>query len=285
MTWPNGFQVLCLVVLAAAYALYLRQVPAHERRRVVIEMLLVAVGAWAAEETSIVRYAVYGYPDWWWLRLDEVPILIVAIWPMVVMSARSVVTGLFPARRGVTRALLVGLVVVVDASLVEVLAVRAELWGWTLPGYLGVPIIGILGWAFYAAAITWALERWGDSPLRITTPIIALGLTHALLVAAWWGLFKWASVPLPALAIYLVTLMAIAASFALLKFRERRIPWQIALPRMLAAAVFVILMLVVQVGSDIVYAFHWLHLAAVAMVYTTAVRWPVSAPAPRRVET
>ncbi|MCC6624136.1 MAG: hypothetical protein IT385_22995 [Deltaproteobacteria bacterium] len=272
MTWPDLFQTLCLAVLAAAYALYLRAVPAADRRRAVLELALVALGAWASEETSILRYGVYAYPDWWWLRLDRVPLVVVLIWPMVVMSARAVVDGLFPARRGASRALLVGLVVVVDASLVEVLAVRAELWAWTLPGYLDVPVIGILGWGAYAAAVTWALERWPRRPW--VAPALALGLTHLALVALWWGLFKWASVPLPGFVVHLVTLAAIVVAMVLLKHRSRRIAWQVALPRMLAASVFVVLLAQVQLGAEGPLAFHWLHLMAVALVYVTAVRWP-----------
>jgi len=229
--------------------------------------------AWAAEETSILRYGVYAYPEWWWLRLDRVPIMIVLIWPMVVMSARAVVDGLFPARRGVARALLVGLVVVVDASLVEVIAVRGELWAWTLPGYLDVPLIGILGWGAYAAAVTWALERLPQTAAA-AAPVMALGLTHAALVLLWWGLFKWASVPLPAFAVHLAALVAVASAMLLLKHRSRRIAWQVALPRMLAASVFVLLLIEAQVRAAAPLAFHWLHLFAVALVYVTAVRWP-----------
>jgi len=285
MTWPDVFQAMCLVVLALAYTLYVRGLPAGptgvDRRRLALEIGLVALGAWASEETSILRYGVYAYPDWWWLRLDQVPLLIVAIWPMVVLSARGVVDAIFPGRRGLGRAALVGLVVVIDASLVEVLAVRAELWGWTLPGYLDVPVIGILGWGFYAAAVTWALERWdsrgADPRLAPLVPLVALALVHTLLVAAWWALFKWASVPLPGLAVQLFAVGAVAASLFVLKDKRRRIPWEVALPRMLAACVFVVLLVEVQVRAEAPLAFHWLHLFAVALVYLTAVRWPARA--------
>ncbi|MFO0748249.1 MAG: hypothetical protein U1F43_21695 [Myxococcota bacterium] len=274
MTWPHLFQALCVVVLAAAYALHLRQVAPEERRAALVDIALVALGAWLAEETSIVRYRVYGYPDWWWLKLDEVPILIVAIWPMVVLSARAVVSGLFPAAVGVRRALLVGLVVAVDASLVEVLAVRAGLWSWTLGGYLGVPIIGILGWSFYAAGMSWALDASTRSRLpRWATPLVALAITHALLVAAWWALFKWVSVPLPLLSVYLFALAAFAGTFALLARPTRRIALAVAVPRVLAASVFVLLLVVRTAESGELDSFHWLHLAAVALLYVTAVRW------------
>lgn len=273
MTWPHLFQAICVVVLAAAYVLHLRMVPAGpERRAAIIELGLIALGAWLAEETSILRYRVYGYPDWWWLKLDEVPVLIIAIWPMVVASARALVSALFPAVVGVRRALLVGAIVVLDATLVEVIAVACGLWSWTLPGYLDVPIIGILGWAFYAAGVTWALERF---PLRkFLAPLIALAITHALLVASWYGLFKWASVPLPPAATYVFALIMIAGAFYLLKRPQRRMSVALAVPRMIASSVFVLLLVEAQLRSGHVAAFHCMHLFATALVYLTAVRWP-----------
>lgn len=273
MSWPGLFQALCLAVLAAAYYLYLRQVSPNRdaRIRVWTEIGLIALGAWLAEETSIVRYGVYGYPDWWWLKIDQVPLLIVGIWPMVVLSARMVVASLFPRAVGWRRALYVGAIVALDASLVEVLAVRSGLWGWTLGGYLGVPLIGILGWGFYAGAITWSLERLAD---RWVAPIVALGLTHVGLVVAWWLLFKWISVPLPPALVYLFALAAIAGCFALLRQPRRRMSIAIAIPRVLAASVFVLLLVVRTFAEGALDTFHWLHLAAVALVYSTAVRWP-----------
>jgi len=268
MTWPDPFQALCVVVLAIAYALYLRSVPRAQRRDALLELALIAIGAWAAEETSIIRYHAYGYPDWWWLKLDEVPLLIVAIWPMVVTSARTLVTALFPEVRGLRRVLLVGLVVVVDATLMEVLAVNARLWAWTLPGYMEVPLIGILGWAFYAMGITYALERWP----RAWSPIIALAITHALLVVSWYACFKWASVELPLATTYLYVLAMVVGVFWLLRHPTRRMSLQVAVPRMIAASVFVVLL--VTRSTEHLPSFHWLHLAATAMLYLTAVRWP-----------
>ena len=78
--------------------------------------------------------------------------------------------------------------VVADASLIEPISVASGLWSWSEPGPFNVPIIGILGWGFFAFGAAYAIERG--------RPLLALvgGLftTHALLLLAWWAFLRWA---------------------------------------------------------------------------------------------
>ena len=53
-------------------------------------------------------------------------------------------------------ALLGAAIVLADASLIEPIAVRAGLWRWTEPGLFAVPLVGIVGWAFFAWAAAFA---------------------------------------------------------------------------------------------------------------------------------
>ena len=80
-----------------------------------------------------------------------------------------------------------------DAALIEPIAVRAGLWGWTEPGVFSVPVIGILGWGFFAAAVTACLElrRGRGIPWSVLTIIVPPVATHAALVVSWWGIFRW----------------------------------------------------------------------------------------------
>jgi hypothetical protein len=109
---------------------------------------------------------------------------------MIVQSARDVARELWPDACGPSRAALVALLVLVDATLMEAIAVANGLWSWAEPGYLGVPPIGILGWVFFAAPVAWALEG-----VRLDRAIAgclgAVLATHALLLATWWGGLRW----------------------------------------------------------------------------------------------
>ena len=152
MDWTL-FQLACIAVLAFAYGLLTWQTPRGERGHLWMLVLLIAAGAWLGEETSILRYRFYGYPDSWWLKLDEVPFLVVAIWPLVVLTADQVIRALWPGLSRITHAAAIAAMVFVDASLVETVAVAADLWWWVEGGYLGAPLIGLVGWAAYAFSI------------------------------------------------------------------------------------------------------------------------------------
>ncbi len=167
MNWPL-FQTACLVVLAFAYALLYRDTAPSERRRLTTTIVLIALTSWAAEETSILRYGFYGYPDTWWLKLDEVPLIVVLIWPLVVLTADQVIRALFPGLSRIGHAFAIGLMVFIDASLVETVAVASDLWFWVEGGYLGAPLIGLIGWAAYAFSIALVLPSHPKSPSPVT---------------------------------------------------------------------------------------------------------------------
>jgi hypothetical protein len=269
------FQAICLAVLALAYAVTWMTTPRAERRTLLTTIVAIAFGAWLAEDTAILRYRFYAYPDWWWLKLDEVPALVIAIWPVVVISSRAVVTRLWPGLAGWRLAAAVGLAVTLDATLIETIAADASLWRWAEGGYLGVPLIGMLGWGAYAAAIVFALDfrpRGFAMPVW-ASPLIALALTHALLVAMWWGGFRWfARGDLP-LSLAWVALGAGALFGALLFMRRREgrlVGAAVSLTRMLAASVFVVLLM--HSDTERTDAL-WIHLGAVALPYLASVDW------------
>ncbi len=185
---PSWFQPAAAIVLAFAYALALLARPAGERPRYFLECAAIVAAAWLGEESCIRLYAFYSYSGDWWLFLSHLPVLIVAIWPLIVQSARSVVKELWPDARH--QFLLVALVVLVDASLMESIAVANGLWSWVEPGYLGVPLIGILGWVFFAAPAALALES-RSLGRAIAGCFAAVLATHALLLATWWGILRW----------------------------------------------------------------------------------------------
>jgi hypothetical protein len=293
------FQVICTVVLLATFGLMLMvATPRAARAAFLADALVIAVGAWLAEETSILRYAYYFYGDVWWVMADEVPVLVVLIWSVVVLSSRAVVRHLFPGLGGWRLALGVGLAVTVDASLIETVAVDARLtlggvlapeprlWWWSEEGYLGVPLIGMLGWGAYAAAITaalgWARGGPGEASARPTpgvggrlalAPLLALAGTHALLVAMWWGglrFFLRGPLPEASLAVGVAAGLALAGLVLARRREVGGLPPRVAVPRMMAAAVFFVLLGFSPRAEPWPL---WVHLGAVALPYLALTDW------------
>jgi hypothetical protein len=260
------FEALCVAVIAITLALMART---RRPAELALEYTALAAAAWIGEETCVAWYGHYHYAAAWHGRLARVPALVALIWPLVVLSARGVVSGLWPAARGAGRVLAVGLVVTIDASLVEVVAVRAGLWAWTEGGHLGVPLIGIFGWGAFAASAEACALAGAALPGRarrlgpLLTPALAPWLTHGLLVAAWWLLLRhvlrgdlgWGSV----LALPLVGGAAAAAVV-----RARRAGGAVgpatAAPRAIAALLFLSLLLATAPAAWPL----WLHVAAVS---------------------
>ena len=236
------------------------------------EVAAVAVGAWAGEEICIRVYTAYQYAPGWTVFLDRVPLAIVLIWPAVVLSARAVqrVTGV-PA----------GLVVLYDACLIEPIATHAGLWSWSLPGGFGVPPIGPVGWACYAAAACWLLDLRGPAVsaargaqraaafAQVRAAVMAPLIAHAGILAAFWGALRWVQAEIPALA-------AVAASTcagvlaALLARRRPRLPWREAIPRAAAACIFAGLLLAAPDRMLLLYA------APFALPWLSLLDWRLS---------
>lgn len=266
------FELACVVVVIATLAATARRTPP---RALAIDYALLAIAAWLGEESCVAIYRFYAYGAQWDARLVDVPILVPLIWPLVILSARSVATALWP-RATRLRPLLVGAVVAFDASLVEVIAVRAGLWSWAEPGHLGVPLIGMLGWGYFALGADAALSlRLEGSELRrallprLATLVAGPLAAHALIQLTWWGGFRWGlRRDLGEAALIGVALIGAALLVPVLSARRagHTIPPSIALPRIIAAGLFFVL-LMLTAPTEIPL---WIHTAAVAVPYLAA---------------
>ncbi len=150
--------------------------------------LLLAVAAWATEDSCIRAYGLYSYLPVWTLFLDCTPVVVVLTWPVIILSAVTIVRR-FAGESKMKRALLTVLVVTLDAAFIEPIAVRAGLWEWRTGGPFGVPVIGILGWGIFAGfCVFFLVERRTGGILRGLSGIALVGIsTHALLCLVWWG--------------------------------------------------------------------------------------------------
>jgi hypothetical protein len=260
------FELACVAIVVLTLAAMARRTP---WRALLTDYALLAIAAWIGEQTSISLYAHYTYADEWDARLVDVPILVPLIWPLVILSARDVATGLFPRHRGLERAAIVGAIVAFDASLVEVIAVRADLWSWAEAGHLGVPVLGILGWGFFALGADLVLSRTQMPAASVV--VIAPAIGHLLITASWWALFKWTIRGELGIA-SLIALIGIAVAIAIVVLRARRrgdaIPFEVAWPRMIAATLFFVLLVTVAADD----AALWAHVACVAVPYFAATR-------------
>jgi hypothetical protein len=265
------FELLSVVVIAATLAAMARRRGSTGGWQVLLQdYAALALAGWIGEESCILLYRHYAYADGWHLRLHEVPLLVPLIWPLVILSAREVCSGLFPSATQRWRPLIVGAIVVIDASMVEVLAVRAGMWRWAEPGHLGVPLIGILGWGFFAAAAELVLGS--DRKERRALVIVAApALTHLALVLVWWGGLRWIARGSlePASLVAVAALSVLATALVIARRRAgHAIERAVAGPRVFAAALFFAL-LVSTAARDLPL---WAHVVAVAVPYWAGTR-------------
>lgn len=254
-------QIACLAIVATF--LVLRARLEAEPLALFRRLFLLALAAWAGEDTCIRAYGFYEYSQSWWLFLDKVPLLIVLIWPIVIQSARDLGTCLWAGRdRPNARrvALTVFGLVLADASLIEPISVQSGLWRWTEPGIFAVPPIGILGWAYFAALAVYLFERaaWKHDPWQeALVLLIAPAGTHVLLVASWWGALRWINVPLPAWpAPILAWLISVPLAARAIQLRTRqRVPPILLWLRLPAALFFFVLLGIHGRGSGALVAY------------------------------
>ena len=268
------FEILSLVVVVATLLALARTTP---WQTLLAQYFTLAVAAWIGEDLCIRLYQYYAYADGAFMGragchffIDRVPLLSIVIWPLVILSSRSVVISLWP-NAGQLTPLFVGLAVTFDASLIEVIAVRARYWFWADPGHLDVPILGILGWGFFAFGASLTLfrpEKWRYLAALVTGPLVG----HALVIASWWGLFRWLPrvdlVPWSFLALWF---FSSAITYLVLRAKQlgNGVPWTVNAPRMIATVLFVSL-IATTAKTEWLY---WLHATAVAVPYLAAAQF------------
>lgn len=213
-------------------ALFVLSQPARERPRMLRHALLIGSAAVLGEEMCIRLYGMYAYSPFWRITPGVVPLMVGCIWPAVVLSARGVVSALW----GRPVALAVGAMVLLDATLVEAVSVHCGLWRWTEGAAFGVPFIGLWGWAAFAFAASLMLDRNGPALVR---GAVAVVMTHALLLVAWWGALRWMlRAPLEPVALAAASTVVCVGLCGVLRSRRGSVPLALMAPRAVAALLF-----------------------------------------------
>ena len=240
-------QLSCAAILALFAVVRVARDP--DPARVLRRLALLAVASWIGEESCIHLYGFYFYSPAWSLHLDRVPLLIPLIWPVVILSAHDLARFVLRGPRPLAVPLLGAAIVLADASLIEPIAVASGLWTWTHPGLFAVPLIGIVGWSFFAGAAMAVFDRADRAPrgaalCEALVLVLAPAATHALLVATWWAAFRWAPgfvAPWPVVALAWALSITLAA-YAWRAGLRRRIPPAFMWLRVPAAGFFFVLL-------------------------------------------
>ncbi len=251
---PRVFEPLCATIVALSVAIAIARAPS--RGRTAWRLALIAIGAWLGEDTLMRAHGAYSYAPSWSAFLDRMPLLVTCIWPVVVHSAWALARRLAPDAGPARRAALVGALVFTDAAFMEPIAVNAGLWTWTYAGPFGVPLVGVLGWAFFAAACILVLEtcerRRAPWAAELTLLVIAPLAAHALTVASWWGLLRWIpeTAPEPAVAAGTWVASLVACGLAARARADRALVVELSL-RVPAAATFAWLLAVSETAAPL----------------------------------
>jgi len=271
-------ELACTALILMYLVACLRRV--DDRARLLRRLGLLVVAAWLTEDTVIHAYGFYAYSPRWSVFVDRVPLMVILIWPMVIHSswrlARCLLTPAGERAESpsvIARAPLVGAAMVfADAWLIEPVSVEAGLWWWTHPGLFAVPPIGVLGWALFAGLAMAVLGRARSAWQELLVLVIAPIGTHLLLLATWWGLFRWVegTIP-PAPAIGLVWLFSLALFVTALR---RRVMHKMPLGELMLripAAMFFFVLLGIH-GRDVPTLVAWV--IAFAPPYCAITPWP-----------
>jgi hypothetical protein len=199
-----ALELACAAIVLLYLGLAARRSQSY--RSVLTRYSVIAATAWCAEDSCIRLYGFYHYSKEWSVFLDQTPIMITLIWPVVILTAYDFVLALrFDSQRA---AIWTGIVVVSDAALIEPISVMASLWRWTEPGAFGVPPIGVLGWGLFAFLVVrlGLLSAASDQQHRIkwserlVRAGVVLTLTHTGLLLLWWVIFRWCNHVIPDVA-------------------------------------------------------------------------------------
>ena len=93
-----GLELVCLAIVATyVLARLARAGDAAARHAFTVRFAALAVASFVGEDTVIRAYGFYAYATGWSARLDQVPLVIVLVWPVVIDSAATLARAVLGA--------------------------------------------------------------------------------------------------------------------------------------------------------------------------------------------
>lgn len=186
---PASWLLNLSVVATLAATLWLLS-RGRNARAVLLRAWPIAAAGWIVEETCIRWYGWYSYSAVWGVFLDCVPLGVVLAWPLVILTAATLVEELGLSSPA-ARVIVCGCVVFLDGALIEPIAVHAQLWIWHgSAAWHAVPWWGVAGWGIFALAVRTAeevvgryrLTHWVQASMTVAAVIL---FSHVGLVGGW----------------------------------------------------------------------------------------------------
>lgn len=195
--------VLCIVIIYYLYW-FSRE---HDRGSFFLKLTVISIASWIVEDTSIRIYHFYQYSPDWRFFIGQVPVIVVLVWPIVIHSGWELAYQLMNKNRHRAH-LAAALIIWIDASLIETIAVKSGYWSWNAAGIWEVPLIGIFGWAFFAFLSINIIMPGKISKTDIIKNLFSIIVivcgTHVMIVATWWLIFRWILFPVNMVSITVI---------------------------------------------------------------------------------
>lgn len=228
----------------------------------------IGVAGGLCESTAIAWYEFYEYRlDRWLLPMRFMPMEVCIIWPQVILGVRRLLRTSIDKWQLV---LLGSVEIFFQALFIEICNVKAGLWHWSRQNIYGVPIIGVLGWAVFGGTVLWFLESEGWKRLvrksKTGWLMALLTLCPATMMTVHGSLFvSWNYLGLREIsemsefserscaitAVIVVIFVVLPSWYVLHKRTKFRIIPSEEIPRMLAAAVLMWLLVHSQPSLDL----------------------------------
>jgi 4-hydroxybenzoate polyprenyltransferase len=234
---------------------------------------LIAVIAWAGEQTTVSFYNFYHYSPQWTL-LAGVPLVVPLIWTFLIETGQKIISC-FTCSPLKAKALLFTLIVF-DAFYVESIATSLGYWRWDVVGlFERFPLVGVLGWGLFAISLPevslMAGQRSVKGRLRqLFEPLVVL---HSVLLVLWWGCFRWVHAEAASAIVLngLALICAMGFSWVILRtpIKQSTIGFQNVMFRSAGAGIFILSIVLAQFNGTLELS--CLSLVFVSLPYCTQI--------------
>ena len=154
----------------------------------ILAYLSIALAGGLCENSVIILYDFYWYNERVWTVMAGVmPLEVTLIWPQVIFTTYRLMKESFGLQSW-KLAFIGSMEVFGLAYFVEICCVSRGFWSWSKSNFAGVPIIGVLGWAFFAFCALIALYQLekGNVWAIVSLPVYSVLVVHSGVLLLWY---------------------------------------------------------------------------------------------------